>query len=84
MESISQRDLRNDGSRVMRMVEQGNAFTVTRHGVPVAQLVPLPSPAASSPPDSRNSMRKKGYRHPMRQAVEPTAKVLDELRQERS
>jgi prevent-host-death family protein len=37
---ISQRELRNDSGRVMDRVEHGERFTITRHGVPVAELVP--------------------------------------------
>ncbi len=38
--TISQRELRNDSGSIMRRVEQGERFTVTRNGVPVADLVP--------------------------------------------
>jgi prevent-host-death family protein len=38
--TISQRDLRNDSGVIMRRVEQGESFTVTRNGTPVADLVP--------------------------------------------
>ncbi|MGI8417975.1 MAG: type II toxin-antitoxin system Phd/YefM family antitoxin [Nakamurella sp.] len=38
---INQRELRNDSAEVMRQVEQGQSFTVTRRGVPVARLSPL-------------------------------------------
>jgi prevent-host-death family protein len=38
--TISQRELRNDSGAIMRRVEQGERFTVTRNGVPVADLVP--------------------------------------------
>lgn len=41
MEVISQRELRNDNAEVMRGVEEGKSYTVTRRGVPVARLVPL-------------------------------------------
>jgi prevent-host-death family protein len=37
---LSQRELRNDSGAVMRRVQQGERFTVTRNGVPVADLVP--------------------------------------------
>ena len=37
---ISQRELRNDSGAIMRRVEEGECFTVTRNGVPVADLVP--------------------------------------------
>ena len=38
--TISQRELRNDSGEIMRRVEQGERFTVTRNGSPVADLVP--------------------------------------------
>jgi len=41
VKSISQRELRNDNAAVIREVEQGVVFTVTRRGVPVARLGPL-------------------------------------------
>lgn len=39
-EEIGQRQLRNDNAEIMRRVEAGERFTVTRHGRPVADLVP--------------------------------------------
>lgn len=39
-ETIGQRELRNDNAEIIRRVEAGEAFTVTRHGEPVADLVP--------------------------------------------
>lgn len=38
--TIGQRELRNDSGAIMRRVEQGESFTVTRNGIPVADLVP--------------------------------------------
>lgn len=38
---ITQRELRNDSGRIMRAVDKGKAFIVTRNGVPVAELMPL-------------------------------------------
>lgn len=38
--AISQRDLRNDSGAVLRRVEAGEVITVTRRGIPVADLVP--------------------------------------------
>jgi prevent-host-death family protein len=38
--TISQRELRNDSGLIMRRVEQGESFVVTRNGSPVADLVP--------------------------------------------
>jgi prevent-host-death family protein len=38
--TISQRELRNDNAKIMRRVEQGEQFVVTRNGSPIADLVP--------------------------------------------
>ncbi len=40
-ESITQRDLRINSGEIMRRLEQGESFVVTRHGVPVGELTPL-------------------------------------------
>jgi antitoxin (DNA-binding transcriptional repressor) of toxin-antitoxin stability system len=38
---ITQRQLRNDSGDIMRALDQGKAFVVTRNGVPVGELTPL-------------------------------------------
>ncbi|HZJ27925.1 MAG TPA: hypothetical protein VFF40_13095 [Acidimicrobiia bacterium] len=38
---ISQRELRNDSGKIMRELDEGETFTVTRNGVPVGELSPL-------------------------------------------
>ena len=38
---ITQRELRNDSGQIMRDLDQGETFVVTRSGVPVGELVPL-------------------------------------------
>lgn len=43
-QTISQRELRNDNAEIMRRVEAGESFTVTRNGKPIADLVPHPAP----------------------------------------
>ena len=40
-EVISQRELRNDSGRIMRGLEEGHSFVVTRNSVPVGELRPL-------------------------------------------
>ena len=40
--TITQRELRNDSSAVLREVQAGQTVTVTRNGVPIAELRPLP------------------------------------------
>lgn len=41
---IAQRDLRNDVASILRRVAQGESFTVTVRGQPVAELVPIHVP----------------------------------------
>lgn len=38
---ITQRELRNESGRIMRALDKGEAFTVTRDGVTVGELVPV-------------------------------------------
>ncbi|MHB1523204.1 MAG: hypothetical protein HKL89_00385 [Candidatus Dormibacteraeota bacterium] len=38
---ITQRQLRNDSGEIMRALDQGETFVVTRNGVPVGELTPL-------------------------------------------
>lgn len=42
MKVIAQRELRNDNAEVMRQVEAGETFVVTRNGAPVAEIRPVP------------------------------------------
>jgi prevent-host-death family protein len=38
---ITQRELRNNSGEIMRQLDQGASFIVTRNGVPVGELLPL-------------------------------------------
>jgi antitoxin (DNA-binding transcriptional repressor) of toxin-antitoxin stability system len=38
---ISQRELRNESGAIMRALDRGETFVVTRNGVPVGELTPL-------------------------------------------
>jgi prevent-host-death family protein len=38
---LTQRDLRNDSGDVMRRLDAGEEFIITRNGVPVAELTPI-------------------------------------------
>ncbi len=40
-EEITQRELRNQSGEIMRKVDEGETFIVTRNGVPVGELSPL-------------------------------------------
>ncbi len=38
---ITQRELRNDSGEIMRALDRGESFVVTRNGTPVGELSPL-------------------------------------------
>ena len=38
---ITQRELRNNSGEIMRQLDQGGSFIVTRNGAPVGELTPL-------------------------------------------
>lgn len=38
---ITQRELRNDSGAIMRRLDDGETFVVTRNGAPVGELAPL-------------------------------------------
>jgi prevent-host-death family protein len=38
---ITQRELRNESGEIMRRLDDGESFVVTRNGVPVGELVPM-------------------------------------------
>lgn len=40
-QTITQRELRNDSGEIMRRLDHGETFVVTRNGTPVAELTPL-------------------------------------------
>jgi prevent-host-death family protein len=66
---ITQRTLRNDSGEIMRGLDRGESYIVTRDGVPVGELVPVrrrvsvPATAllialAGAPPINRRRFRK--------------------------
>jgi prevent-host-death family protein len=38
---VTQRELRNDSGDIMRRLDDGESFVVTRNGVPVGELTPV-------------------------------------------
>jgi prevent-host-death family protein len=40
-EPITQRELRNKSGEILRRLDQGESFVITRNGVPVGELTPL-------------------------------------------
>jgi antitoxin (DNA-binding transcriptional repressor) of toxin-antitoxin stability system len=41
VKEISQRQLRNDSGEIMRGLDEGETYVVTRNGTPVGELTPL-------------------------------------------
>lgn len=39
--TITQRELRNESGEIMRRLDAGETFVVTRRGVPVGELIPV-------------------------------------------
>lgn len=82
---ITQRQLRNDNAEVIREVEAGESFLVTKNGENVAVLRPvLPSDATPGLPLGRPARRRVRYAELHRIAsAESTAAILAELRGDR-
>jgi antitoxin (DNA-binding transcriptional repressor) of toxin-antitoxin stability system len=40
--TITQRELRNGSGKIMRALDRGETFLVTRNGIPVGELRPVP------------------------------------------
>ena len=40
-QTITQRELRNDSGEIMRRLDEGETFIVTRNGTPVGELSPM-------------------------------------------
>lgn len=79
MRSISQRELRNDNATIMREVEEGASFVVTRRGVPVASLGPVGDDLGMRcvKPAKRRMVARD---LPRVRTAETTSDVLDDLR----
>lgn len=80
--TISQRELRNDNAEVIRGVVEGETYTVTRRGVPVARLVPLTDETdlrCDRPPKRRPAYAA----HERVQAKTTTEDLLNQLRDDR-
>lgn len=88
MRTISQRELRNDNAQIIRDVEMGESFTVTKNRIPVAQVTPVNQGDSGT---MRGSLRivKPATRSiaeldlPSHRSVESSSVILDYLRQDR-
>jgi prevent-host-death family protein len=82
VKTISQRELRNDNAEVIRGVERGETYTVTRRGVPVARLVSLSD--ATDLRCDRPAKKRSVYTGQARvRSSTPTSELLDDLRGDR-
>lgn len=85
IESLSQRELRNESGRVLRAVGEGQSFVLTNRGVAVGRIVPLDAPAPALH-ISRPAKRIGGWAALKPQPAEgdrPMAQILNELREDR-
>ncbi len=49
MATVAQRELRNNTAELLRRVENGERLTITVHGHPIADLVPVERPSSFVP-----------------------------------
>lgn len=85
IETLSQRELRNESGRVLRLVSEGQSFVLTNRGVPVGRIVPLDAPVATLP-IVRPAKRIGGWeslKPDASQRDRPMSRIIDELREER-
>lgn len=85
VESLSQRELRNESGRVLRAVGEGHSFVLTNRGVAVGRIVPLDAPDPTLP-IARPAKRVGGWATLKPQKSEsdrPMGHILDELREDR-
>jgi prevent-host-death family protein len=85
VESLSQRELRNESGRVLRAVGEGRSFVLTNRGVAVGRLVPLDAPAPTLP-IARPAKRVGGWAALTPRPSDgdrPMDRILDALREDR-
>ena len=85
IESLSQRELRNESGRVLRAVSEGDSFVLTNSGVPVGRIVPIDAPAPALT-IARPARREGGWAAlaiERKAATQSLAETLDDLRGDR-
>lgn len=85
IESLSQRELRNESGRVLRAVSEGHSFILTNRGVPVGRIVPMdaPGPALTI---ARPARRRGGWAAlaiDRKTAEQSLGAIVDDLREDR-
>jgi prevent-host-death family protein len=81
MKTISQRELRNDNAEIMRGVEMGETYTVTRRGVPIARIVPISEPELKVDRPARRRSRFSDL--PLVKSTITSEEILNDLRGDR-
>lgn len=56
MKHITQRELRNETPAIMRAIEKGESFVLTRNGTPIADLIPHARPPKTRRATGRDIM----------------------------
>ncbi|MEN2740534.1 type II toxin-antitoxin system prevent-host-death family antitoxin [Microbacterium sp. X-17] len=83
MSTLSQREMRNNSSQVLRAVAAGESYVITNDGLPVARLVPIDG-EPTVPRPTRAATKRGGLRDLPRHLIQGTlAETLDELRGEK-
>ncbi|MDP2773084.1 MAG: type II toxin-antitoxin system prevent-host-death family antitoxin [Nocardioides sp.] len=83
VERIAHRDLRNNGSSILRRVAAGESFKITNHGEVIAVLSPH-SRRVGGLAVAKEATRRGGWSKLAKRALSrPTGEILDELREER-
>ncbi|MBK8293690.1 MAG: type II toxin-antitoxin system prevent-host-death family antitoxin [Solirubrobacterales bacterium] len=82
--TIPHRELRNNSSKILREVQNGEIFNVTNHGEVVAVLMPPPAIKGPRPLKIRKAKRRGGFDKIESVKIEGTTQeILDYLRGER-
>lgn len=82
LESLSQREFRNESGRVLRAVSEGQSFLLTNGGVPVGKIVPADAPGPTLQV-VRPARRQGGWtalQIERKTAAKSVSEILDELR----
>ncbi len=82
---LSQRELRNDSGRVLRLISEGQSFILTNSGVPVARISPIdtPTPTLRVVRPAKRTGGWSDLKIQRKAPQRPMSAVLDELREDR-
>jgi len=85
IESLSQRELRNESGRVFRAVSEGHSFVLTNRGVPVGRIVPIdaPAPALTIVRPARREGGWAALANERKTGTQKLSELLDDLRGDR-